>query len=211
MSTNEQFWWNWWVQFGVAVGTLAAVFVALFGDWLKAKLFRPDLTLSLVNPRGELTTAVLMSPSGETREEKARFYHVRVSNRVRWPTATQVQVHLIRLEEPGPDGELQLKWLGDVPMRWKSQEIQPLSRTVGPVADCDLCSIVKGKWLELHPLIVPNNLPARRREKADMVVSLQARSNEGESNIYRFRISWDGQWQDGESEMVHHLVTKELN
>ena len=211
MDATDQFWWNWAVNLGVAVATVAAVLVALFGDWIKARLFRPNLSVSLVSSGGELTTAVLLSPNGETREEKARFYHLRVRNLVRWPTATQVQVHLIRLEEPGPDGELKLKWAGDVPLRWKFQEIHPIARTVGPYADSDLCSVVKGKWLELHPLIVPNNLPARRREKTDIVVSVQARSNEGESNIRRFRISWDGQWEDGESEMIHHLVVKEFN
>jgi len=210
MDATDQFWWNWAINLSVAIGTLAAVFVALFGDWIKAKLFRPKLSLSLVSRGGELKTAVLLSPNGATREEKARFYHLRVTNLVRWPTATQVQVHLMRLEEPGPDGELTLKWAGDVPLRWKFQEIHPISRTVGPSADCDLCSVIKGKWLELHPLIVPNNLPARRREKTDLVVSVQARSNEGESDIRRFRISWDGQWEDGESEMIHHLVAKEF-
>ena len=210
MTPESQFWWDWWVQFGVAVATLAAVVVALFGDWLKARMFRANLTLSLVSTSGDLTRAVLLSPSGETREEMARYYHVRVSNLARWPTATQVQIYLIRLEEPGPDGELQLKWLGDVPLRWKFQEIHPLSRTVGPAADCDLCSVVRGKWIELHPLITPNNLEAKRRGTTDMVVSLQARSNEGESKIHRFRISWDGQWQDGGREMAQHLVVKEV-
>lgn len=210
MDPTDQFWWNWAVNLAVAVGTLAAAFVALFGDWIKARLFRPRLLVKLANKEGELTTAVLLSPNGETREEKARVYHLRVTNSARWPTATQVQVHIIRLEEPGPDGELLLKWAGDVPLRWKLQEIHPISRTVGPPADCDLCSVIRGKWLELHPLIVPNNLPARRLEKADLVVSVQARSNEGESNIRRFRISWDGRWEDGEMEMIHHLVIKEF-
>jgi len=210
MSEEERFWWNWWVNFGVAIGTLATVLAALFGDWLKAKLFQPNLNLELVSPGGNLTTAVLLSPTGETRQESARYYHVRVSNLARWPSATQLQVFLIRIEVPGPDGELILEWAGDIPLRWKFQEIQPISRTVGLSADCDLCSVIKGKWLELHPLIVPNNLTARRNKKTDMVVSLQARSNEGESPIRRFRISWDGQWEDGESEMTRHLVIKDL-
>lgn len=211
MSPDSQFWWNWWVQLAVAVGTFAAVFVALFGDWVKSKFFRPNLLLSLVSPKGSLTTATLQSPSGETRSEQARYYHVRVANQKNWPTATQLQIYLTRLEEFGPDGEPIIKWSGDIPLRWKFQEIHPLVRTIGPAADCDLCSVVKGKWIELHPLVVPNNLQAHRAGKADFVVSLQARSNEGESKIHRFRISWDGQWHDGENEMANHLVVKEVS
>ena len=212
MNQGEQFWIGWSVQLAIAVATFGAVLVALFGDWIRARLFKPHLSLALVSPVGESTTLQVVSPSGDSPTEKARFYHVRVSNKVPWPKASQVQVYLIRVEEPGPDGALQVKWASDVPIKWKFQEINPLVRTVGPAADCDLCSVVKDKWLELHPLIVPNNLAriVRRREAVDMVVNLEARSNEATSFIKRFRISWDGKWEDGDTEMTHHLVVKEI-
>ncbi|MFZ3091218.1 MAG: hypothetical protein WA240_11425 [Nitrospirota bacterium] len=117
---------------------------------------------------------------------------------------------MLRVEEPGPDGELKISWSGEIPIQWMHQQIHPLARTIGPAANCDLCSVVKGKWVQLHPLIVPNNLAAVRREPTTMVVSLQARANEGESAITRFQISWDGKWDDGETEMARHLVVREL-
>ncbi len=214
MSAGKEFWWNWWVNFGVALATFAAVFVALFGEWIRAHLFSPQLSLKLRNPHGAKTRVTLRwqdeNGTPHQRVEDARYYHVTVSNGARWPRANQVQVYLLRVEEPGPDGALKLTWSGEIPIQWMHQEIHPLARTIGPAASCDLCSVVKGKWIQLHPLIVPNNLSAVRREPATMVVSLQARANEGESEITRFQISWDGQWEDGETEMANHLVVKQL-
>lgn len=212
MQDGWQFWMTWWVSLVVAIGTLAAVVVALFGEWFRAKMFAPRLRLALASPRGDATPVTLMAPSGESRIEQARYYRVRVSNQVRWPKATQARVQLIRLEEPGPDGQLLLKWTGQIPLEWTHQQIVPFERTIGPDASCDLCSVVKGKWLKLHPLIMPANLAdlALRRSAADITVNLQVTSSEADSGIYRFRMAWDGQWNDGETEMAQHLVVRPL-
>jgi hypothetical protein len=213
MSPEGQFWWNWWVNFGVAIATIAAVIVALFRDWIRAHLFSPKLKLQLRNPLGEKTTALLQWQTEQglqQRTEEARYYHVVVINQVRWPTATQVQVYLLRIEEPGPDGELQVTWSGEIPIQWTHQQIYPLARTVGPAASCDLCSVVKDKWVQLHPLILPINFAVQRKGPAILVVSLQARGNEDESAISRFQIAWDGAWQDGDTEMARHLVVREI-
>jgi len=213
MTPDEQFWWNWWVNLAVAAGTLAAVVIALFGEWLRARMFRPKLVIALDNPLGVPTPVQLTSPNGESRMEAGRFFHIRVTNSARWPAATQVQVNLLRIEEPGPDGGWQMKWAGEVPLRWSLQEIRPLTRVIGPAALCDLCSVVKGKWVELHPLIVPHNLAelARRREKVQMIVTLQALSAEANSDLVRFKIAWDGGWKDDEAEMEEHLVIRAVD
>jgi hypothetical protein len=40
-TTQSQFlfWWNWWLHLAVAVGTIGAVLVALFGQAFRAKFF----------------------------------------------------------------------------------------------------------------------------------------------------------------------------
>ena len=214
MDDVWRFWMTWGVSLAAVVATFCAVMVALFGEWIRAKLFVPRLTVTLVSGSGERIPVTLTPPNGSPRIEEGRHYRIRVSNEKRWPKATQVRVHLTRLEEPGPDGQLQLKWTGEVPLRWTHQEIMPLERTVGPDATCDFCSVVKDKWLQLHPLIMPNNLAeiAFRRvpAKVDMTVSLVARSSEADSPIKRLQIAWDGRWSAGEAEMAQHLVIKEL-
>ncbi len=198
------------VNLAIAIGTLAAVIVALFGERIRAKLFTPRLELTFDNPRGDATPVTLVAPSGESRQESARYYRLRVSNHKRWPKATQVRVQLTRLEEAGPDGQLFLKWAGEVPLEWTHQQIVPLERTIGPSATCDLRSIVRGKWLNLHPIIMPGNLAdlAPRRSAADITVSVRVTSSEVDSPMNRYRISWDGNWHDGEAEMAQHLILK---
>ena len=122
---------------------------------------------------------------------------------------TQSGVWLMRVEEPGPGGDLVGTWTGNIPLQWRNQESYPPSRTIGSAAHCDLCNVVKDKWVEIRPLIIPNNLVPRRKEATKMVVTLQARANEGESELVRFQIAWDGKWEDGDIEMGNHLRVKE--
>jgi hypothetical protein len=53
LGAEQQFWWNWWVSFAIAFGTITAVLVALFGDWFKARIFPPKLRLSYPTQGGE--------------------------------------------------------------------------------------------------------------------------------------------------------------
>ena len=39
VKTDCHFWWNWWVNFAVAFGTLLLAAVALFGDKLASEVF----------------------------------------------------------------------------------------------------------------------------------------------------------------------------
>jgi hypothetical protein len=53
--------WKFWVDVVIAIGTLAAVVVALFGEWLRARMFSPKLTLTLASPRGDPTPVTVLS------------------------------------------------------------------------------------------------------------------------------------------------------
>jgi hypothetical protein len=159
----------------------------------------------------EVTLTWLENGQQHDRREGARYWHLRVSNARRWSPAHQTQVVLLSVEEPDADGANVVVWTGDVPFRWRHQEVFPTLRTIGPDASADLCSVVKGKWLQLQTLIAPNNLEVIRRGPTTFTVSVQARSNEGDSSVVRFRIAWDGKWQDGAQEMQRHLVITRLD
>jgi hypothetical protein len=45
---GREFWWNWFVQLAIAIGTIGAVIVALFGNRFRAFLLPPRLKLSLL-------------------------------------------------------------------------------------------------------------------------------------------------------------------
>ena len=214
MHHDCQFWWNWWLNFGIATATFSAVLVALFGDSIKARLFHSKLKISLRNSTGEKTQVQYYKTNEKNEQvlisEDARYYHMKVKNETTWPSSTQTQVLLQRVEQPGPDGKLQIKWDGEVPMEWMHQSLYPIARTIGPEAFCDLCSVVRSDsaCLNLLPIIGPNSLVTKYIGKTILVLTLQAKGNEGESHLARIEITWDGLWEDLETEMVHHFVIK---
>jgi len=199
------------IQLAIAIGTIGAVIVALFGGWLRSHLAPPRLVIRLKDERGNKTPVTVTDPKdGTQRETDGRWYHMEVANNSRWSPAKEVQVFLLRVEEPDASGQDQITWLGDVPMRWRHQEIRPVALTIGPTTDCDLCSVVKDKWLQLEPLVVPHSLNARRRGECKFTVTLQARSIEVDSNLLRVQIAWNGKWSEDSDEMARNMVVKQL-
>jgi|SRR5882762_10391459 len=106
-----------------------------------------------------------------------------------------------------PDGQPRIDWLGNVPMRWRDQEVVPLAQTVGAAKDADFLMVqrTEGK-VSLMPLLVPNNLRAQRTGGCRFVARLQARSEQVDSDVLRIQVAWDGVWEDGDTEMQMHLV-----
>lgn len=202
MSSDCQFWWNWWVNFAVALGTLLTVIVALFGDKLRARFFPPLLTFKRLGNEGEKTR---LTDSKGNYVDDVRYYYIQVSNGRRWSPAEQTQVFLTRVEELGPTGLWQGRWFGNIPIRWRDQEIVPLLRTIGPAADCDFCRVEKKGALWLMPVIVPNNLSAPWTEACKFIATLQIRSSLADSEILRVLVTWDGKWADSAEEMKHHF------
>ncbi len=202
--------YEWVFHAAIALGTFLAVIVALFGDWIKGRWFRPQLELELEAPRGVFQRSTVTAPDGTTRLANARYYHLRVRNKARWPIATQVQVYLLRVEEPRADGQFALTWVGELPLRWRNQEIYPLARSIGPAADADLVNVLEEKWISVDPLITPIDFPLHRRRGPvqNVLLSLQARSAESDSPLKQISISWNGKWTDGEVEMANNLVVK---
>ena len=215
MDPEASSWWDW--QAALTFVTFLVVLVALFGEAARARLFKPKLRLTLEKPRGEEAKAMIFPPSaeddiieihraGEGRKEDARYYHLRVSNQRRWSPATQVQVYLLRIDQPGPDGQFSPQWSGEIPLLWQYYEALSPIRTIGPSRNCDLCSVVKGKWMGLHPAVMPVGFGGRYRDTANLRLLLQAQSIEVNSNPLLVQINWDGKWEDGEAEMANHMV-----
>jgi hypothetical protein len=207
--TDRQFGWYMFVNVLVALGTIGSVIAALFGNILRAKFRPPRLQVKLLTPAGEKTT-LTNSQTGAYIDD-IRYYHLQISNENRrWSTATNLDVRLIRIEEPGPDSQLQITWMGDIPIHCRHQSLYPLKQEIGSPIDYDLCSVRKAGILTLHPIIVPNNLNAERKGACQLVASFQVKSSRCDSDIVRVQLSWDGRWDDGDAEMQKHLKVKML-
>lgn len=124
--------------------------------------------------------------------------------------ATQVNLNLLRIEELNAAGTPSATWLGEIPLKWRHQQIRQLRPTVGPAIDCDLFYVLPGKWLELQPMIAPNNMKVRYEAGCRIFVTVQATSVEGESNLLRVEIAWNGEWTEGTLQMRRHLVFREV-
>lgn len=215
MEPNSNSWWDW--DAALTIATFLVVLAALFGEWVRAHLFKPKLRLTLEKPRGEEAEAEYLSPEdeergyftvGDVRKVAARYYHLRVSNERRWSPATQVQVYLLRIDERRADGQFRPQWSGEIPLLWQYYEALTPIRTIGPSRNCALCSVVKGKWMGLHPAVMPLGFKGRYRDTANLRLLLQAQSIEVNSDPVLVQIDWDGEWEDGEVEMGKHMVVR---
>jgi hypothetical protein len=83
MTTYE--WAQLWVNIAVAVGTIAVVIVAIWGNWIQATFFGPKIT---IEPHKSLEP----EPFDRADNRTAIFYFLRVSNARRWVAARGVRV-----------------------------------------------------------------------------------------------------------------------
>jgi hypothetical protein len=213
MTNNCQFWWNWWLNFFIAFGTISVAFLAIFGDKIRAYYFKPKLKITLRNSIGEPTQIRVLKQSGIIQGH-AIYYHLKVSNKAKWPKSSNTQVFLHKVEQPGPSG-LETIWEGEAPMEWMHQDLYPKARNIGAKdIMCDLISIVSAeneKYIELHPLIYPNSLVKKYLFATTFVLSFKAFGDEVESPICRIKVTWDGLWNDSRTEMRRHLVIEDIS
>lgn len=222
MCSDPDFWWNWPVNLGVAIGTLLAVAAALFGSWFQDRYFPAVLILKLVSKHGERTVIEGPDAAGYPGESAARFYHIRITNKRRRALANNTLIYMTRIEERIGDGQYKEMWLGNIPLGWRHPDIFSGGQVVGPHVDSDLFSITHGVWnpklpgmvakmqrpfLTLYPVSRANNLAPyfHRDGPSDIRLTLQARSNEVDSKVYIVVIRWNGIWAESEDEMAVNL------
>jgi hypothetical protein len=206
--TDTQFGWYIAVNALVALGTLGAVFTTLFGHVIRAKFWPPVFEFDIVNPAGEVTS-LTDKKSGKFVSE-VRYYHLKVKNTSVWTPATHCRLHLVRIESPRPDGQLQIVWDGDVPVHRRHQAFFPLEAEIGSAVDYDLCSIAKSPTptLSLCPIVRANNLPIEWVGETHFVCSFQLKCSQRDSEIVRIPLDWNGRWSDGAAEMRENFPVK---
>jgi hypothetical protein len=178
MTLDQQFWLNWWVQLLIGLSTLAAVLVALFGSWIRYKVYPPKLRIRLLSRDGEEADtqfqmpidtgggAIIYNGNVPPIPAKSRWYHIHVSNDRRWAEATDVQVLLKRLEELDAAGQFKVKWAGDIPLSWRNMHNlnAGVTKVIGYPEDADLVALFSNgakttePFLQLRPLIAPSPL-----------------------------------------------------
>jgi hypothetical protein len=81
----------------VALGTIGAVLVALFGSPLRAKFFPPVFEFNILKLTGEPCP---VKNAQQQHVADSRYYHLNVRNKRGWVPATHSQLRLIRVSGP---------------------------------------------------------------------------------------------------------------
>lgn len=210
-------------QWFAGVATLTAVIVALFGDWLRSHIFRPKLTAKLVSETGEHNLVQYNIPFWEGMPASdqpgilraahgipARFFHMRVSNKRRWPPAKNARLYLVRVEEMQQEEEFRLLWSGELPMSAKNEDLFPPRNQLGPPIDFDVVSADSEGWFHLHTVF--NYFLLRQHTKAPLHrrYFFRALSDESETVVVGLEVEWNGSWSDDWNELRKHLHVSEL-
>lgn len=203
----------WVSEVGIA-GTWTIAVAAIWGDRIKAWLFKPKLKIELRSERGELTArapdpefpgAIVFYSTPRPTWKEARYYHLRVKNVRRFPVAHEVQVVVTKVETPGPNGQPQTAYTGPLPLAWRNPKLHPAARTVGAEAEADLFYITDERVLYFTPMITPENFPSSFQGRTRIWVTVIARAIEADSVPVCVAIAWDGEWVSGEAEMAQHV------
>jgi hypothetical protein len=188
---------TWLSALGVA-SSVAIAIVAIWGEKIRATVFRPHLRLDLVDNIGQRETVDGAS---------ARHYRLRLTNRALHPVAQEVQVFLTQMDIRGPDGQPQTIFMGALPLPWQYQILYPNARTIGhkTIADVDLL-FVSSEFLQLTTVFDPPSFAATMQGEQHFWLTMIARGLNGESGSLRLKVDWDGRWEHGDHEMGRHLT-----
>lgn len=214
MSEDCQFWLNWLVQAAAAIATVAAVIVALFGNYLHSRFWPPRIKLTPTGLGDKPVRTFLRTHDGsQTGETLSWWCHLLVENERSWSPARELRVQLMSLATPDSRGDFQRDWFGEgIQLCWSHQQFKPATLTIPPTNVVDLFSIHKASPLEgrttlkLHPLFRSLDLPADWIEPCKLAIVVQAKSLDGNSEPLHLEISWDGKWSDDAAKMKRHLT-----
>ena len=188
------------MAFGV-LGTWAVAVLAIWGDSLRSRLFKPVLHVETDGFSGAVAT--------HQNGHKARYYNIRVKNPKRelsLARAHEVQVILTRVEKFGAHGP-EVLFDEMMPLPWLRGEYDRLlTRTVGPDGLAQLFFVQDDGTLGITPAIPPNgglseHFPREHKGPSTLWVSLRAVSIEADSPLIRLRIEWNGHWHAGKAEI----------
>ena len=198
-----------WIMLFAGLGTWTVALIALFGDLIRSRWNRPDLTVELISDAGEPQPQIIrwQDEAGTTRQRtrEARYYRLRITNRNRRGPAHEVHVVVESMTRPGPGGgEPIIELRGPIPLRWEHAEAFPAVRNVGSPVIADLLAVTSDRTLAVQ------TSPATRDYVlgADLFITVVARSLERESAPVQIRAVWDG---GCETEMRHHLRLTRVN
>jgi hypothetical protein len=196
---------TWFAGF-TTFGTVAVAVMAIWGDWIRARIAGPRLTLSL-RAGGYLTPR-----TNGTQTWNAIYYHLEVGNERPWSPARSVRVKVEGIAKRRPDGSYFPENVLPLQLTWIFPELlQDRSPTIASPSICDLGYLdQRANRFLLATYEVPFAFAGSISGGEAMRVTLVASADNGESRQVVVEISWDGAWVADIHQVQQHLVVKEV-
>lgn len=195
----------------IALGTVGAVWAAIWGDRLRRRLFSPSLGISLVDDVGELTKDGAGNP--------LLVFHLRVTNFKPDYPAEDVEAHLVEVWRKPLTGAFR-RTVMVTPRRflWAPRELNPPAVPIYDEAVLDfgvfqlaplahVSSNCFAPWL----LNFPNNFDGlvSAGETVRYVIQVRAKNVRRPART-TIEVFWDGTWSGDAESMKQHLTIRQL-
>jgi hypothetical protein len=189
----------------VAIGTLTAVVVAIWGEFLRSKLAPPKLRFVLHNTRGTVTRI--------TQGPRVIYYHLKIVNSRPWFLAKNCQVRLIDISQRGPDNNFR-PVPNPVPPTfvWSPAGFVPVATNISKEQIFDFGRVTEGGQ-EFEPVLhfYPNNFQGRIGANQAIRYALEVvGDNVSKVAALVLEVAWNGQWTDNLDIMSRNLTIQEV-
>ena len=192
------------IQLAIAIGTIAVACIAIWGDYLRNKLFPPKAKIVLNNPYGTLTSYTDGTP--------VWFYNFKVINQTYF-SLKNCHVYLKEIQKKGPDGSYDKIPLS-VPHQfiWSPANIEPKEVLINKDHIFDFGSLSKssGYWKpEIYWRANNFNGDVKSGEVVRYILEVDSEGMTAEiKQIYE--VAWNGKWSDKLEEMKLNLKINEV-
>jgi hypothetical protein len=196
--------WNLVINILIALGTVGAVVVAIFGNWIMTKIFSAKLDVEILNKEGELTKF----NSGK----RVIYYHLRIINK-KSIIVKNCRVFLKKIQKLQTDGQY-LDLPLAVPPRylWAPAESSPEKNDIVTEQVLDFGYITEGSnqiTLSVTPIF--NNFKGIQGKNESFRYLLEIiADNYRPKKLITIQIFWDGKWTENLNEMEKSLVIQKI-
>jgi hypothetical protein len=196
--------WNLLVQSFVAIGTILAVILAIWGDLIRSVLVPPKLRLHVHNPRG--------TPTQFNDGQKVYFYHLRVKNSRTWSPARNCHVTLRELYRRGPDQLFHPVAL-PVPVQfiWAPAEFTPPRIHLVTEQVLDFGTLTEHGRFTPRLAVMLNDFKGFVNPNDAVRFCLEICADGYHAARFQvFEVAWNGKWSENPNQMAENLQIREI-
>lgn len=197
------------IQALVAVGTIAVAVLAIWGDWIRAKLVPPKLTIRPHNLRGCLTEFSRRDPG--IVGKRVIYYHVKVVNCRPWSPARNCRVLLRAILVKAPNEEfVPLPMVIPHQFVWAPAQLTPSTVTLSKEGIVDFGRLIEGAE-SFEPVLYfyANDFGGRVKKGGAIRYVLEAVADGFVASHQQiFEVAWDGNWSENLDEMARSLTIR---